>query len=92
MYDPQAGDINFDDVKLKDADLKSLRDSIGYVSQEPVLIYGSIKENLLYGNSTASDADIDAALELADAGFVHNLDNGLSTFVGVGSMLNLSGG
>jgi ABC-type multidrug transport system fused ATPase/permease subunit len=92
MYDPLSGDVFFDDVNLKALDLKSLRESIGYVSQEPVLIYGSIKENLLYGNSDATDKDIDEALGLANAKFVYTLDEGLNTFVGVGSMLNLSGG
>lgn len=86
------GAVLFDDVNLKSIDLKSLRESIGYVAQEPVLIYGSIKENLLYGNSDATDKEIEEALELANAQFVHTLDDGLNTFVGVGSMLNLSGG
>jgi ABC-type multidrug transport system fused ATPase/permease subunit len=56
------------------------------------LIYGTIKENLLYGNSDATDQDIKEALDLANAQFVYDLDLGLDTFVGVGSMLNLSGG
>lgn len=92
MYDALGGDIYFDEINLKSIDLKSLRESIGCVSQEPVLIYGSIKENLLYGNSDATDKDIEEALNLANAQFVYELDKGLDTFVGVGSMLNLSGG
>ena len=67
MYDTLGGDIYFDDINLKSIDLKSLRESIGYVSQEPVLIYGSIRENLLYGNSEATDKDIENALNLANA-------------------------
>ena len=92
LYDPLAGDIFYDGVNLRTICLKSLRESIGYVSQEPVLIYGTIKENLLYGNSDATDQDIKEALDLANAQFVYDLDLGLDTFVGVGSMLNLSGG
>jgi len=92
MYDVLGGEVLFDGINLKSFDLKSLRESVGYVSQEPCLIYGTIKENLLYGNSDATEADIKEALELADAGFVFGLDKGLDTFVGVGSMLNLSGG
>lgn len=92
MYDTLGGDISYDGVNLKQFNLKSLRESVGYVSQEPVLIYGSIKENLLYGNSDATEKDIEEALSLANAQFVHTLDHGLNTFVGVGSMLNLSGG
>lgn len=67
MYDTLGGDISYDGVNLKQFDLKSLRESIGYVSQEPVLIYGSIKENLLYGNSEATEKDIEEALNLANA-------------------------
>jgi len=92
LYDPLAGNIFYDGVNLRTICLKSLRESIGYVSQEPVLIYGTIKENLLYGNSDATDKDIKEALDLANAQFVYDLDLGLDTFVGVGSMLNLSGG
>lgn len=92
MYDTLNGNISYDGVNLRNFNLKSLRESVGYVSQEPVLIYGSIKENLLYGNSDATDKDIEEALSLANAQFVHTLDLGLDTFVGVGSMLNLSGG
>ena len=92
MYDVLGGEVLFDGVNLKSFDLKSLRESVGYVSQEPCLIYGTIKENLLYGNSDATEQDIKDALELADADFVFGLDKKLDTFVGVGSMLNLSGG
>jgi ABC-type multidrug transport system fused ATPase/permease subunit len=67
LYDTLGGSIFFDDINLTDLDLKSLRDSIGYVSQEPVLIYGSIKENLIYGKSDATDKDIEEALNLANA-------------------------
>lgn len=47
--------------------LEALRESIGYVSQEPVLILGTIRENLMYGNSQATEAQMQAALELASA-------------------------
>jgi ABC-type multidrug transport system fused ATPase/permease subunit len=67
IYDALEGEIFFDDINLKSLDLTSLRDSIGYVSQEPVLIYGSIKENLIYGKSDATDKDIEEALNLANA-------------------------
>ena len=46
--------MDFDNVNIKDISLKALRESIGYVSQEPVLIMGSIKDNLLYGNKDAT--------------------------------------
>lgn len=72
--------------------LEALRESIGYVSQEPVLILGTIRENLMYGNSTATEAQMQAALELASAQFVYSMEKQLDTYVGSGSVLNLSGG
>lgn len=51
-------------------DLKILRESIGYVSQEPALIAGTIRENLLFGNKDATEKDCIEALNLANAGFV----------------------
>jgi ABC-type multidrug transport system fused ATPase/permease subunit len=72
--------------------LKSLRNEIGYVSQEPVLILGTIRENLMYGNMKATEADLKEALSQANADFVYKLENKLDTYVGSGSMLNLSGG
>jgi len=47
--------------------LKSLRESIGYVPQEPTLIIGTIRENLLFGNKDASDDQIKKALIKANA-------------------------
>lgn len=57
FYDLDSGEgsILFDNVDIKDIDLKVLRGQIGYVSQEPILIMGTIRENLLYGNSDATE-------------------------------------
>jgi len=57
-YDPKSGEINFDGTPLTKLSLKSLRNTVGYVSQEPVLIIGTIRENMLYGNRNATEADI----------------------------------
>lgn len=73
--------------------LKALRESIGFVSQEPALILGTIRENLIYGNSDATEQDIENALRQANADFVlDTLEKGLDTYVGSSSVLNLSGG
>jgi ABC-type multidrug transport system fused ATPase/permease subunit len=66
-YDPKEGEIMFDGNKITDVSLEALRESIGYVSQEPVLILGTIRENLMYGNSQATEVQMQAALELASA-------------------------
>jgi ABC-type multidrug transport system fused ATPase/permease subunit len=55
FYDPQlGGKILFDDQDIKQIDLKCLRERIGYVSQEPALILGTIRDNLLFGNKDAT--------------------------------------
>lgn len=92
FYDPKAGKISFDDKDLKQVNLVALRNAIGYVSQEPVLILGTIRDNLQYGNRDANEQDMRDALKRADASFVFELEKQLDTYVGSGSVLNLSGG
>jgi len=62
------------------------------VPQEPTLIIGSIRDNLLFGNRDATDEDIGIALNRANADFVYELEDQLDTFIGSGSVVNLSGG
>ena len=54
FYDPNKGEININNINLKDLDLKWLRKNIGLVSQEPTLNSSSIKENILYGIDSSS--------------------------------------
>ena len=69
-----------------------MREIIGYVGQEPVLILGTIRENLKYGNCDATEEDMQRVVKLAQAEFINDLEKGLDTYVGAGSILNLSGG
>ena len=92
FYDPREGSIKFDGVDIKKLDLKNLRESIGYVSQEPVMIMGTIRDNLMYGNKDASEKEIKEALTKANAQFVFQLENGIDTFCGTSGILNMSGG
>ena len=55
FYDPLEGNIYIDETEIKDIKLKTLRESIGYVSQEPVLILGTIRDNLLFGDKDATE-------------------------------------
>jgi len=55
FYDPKEGSIAYGSTALKDIDLPTLREKIGWVGQEPVLIVGTIKENILYGNKDATE-------------------------------------
>ncbi len=92
FYNPKEGEIYFDETNIKDITLKGLRESIGYVSQEPVLILGTIRDNILFGNVEATEAEIHEALTKANATFVFGMEHGLDTYIGSASVLNLSGG
>ena len=82
----------FDDTPLTDIKIKDLREGIGYVPQEPVLIIGTIKDNLLFGNKDATNEDIKRAVEQSNASFIYELEKGLDTYIGSTSVMNLSGG
>lgn len=69
-----------------------LREHIGLVSQEPVMILGTIRDNLLYGNKDATVLECKEALTRANANFVFELENGMDTFVGTAGIMNMSGG
>jgi len=93
FYDPMSGgQVCFDDVDIRDIDLKDLREQIGYVSQEPIMIMGTIRDNLLFGDKDASERDCREALERASANFVFEQENGMDTFVGTSGIMNMSGG
>jgi ATP-binding cassette subfamily B protein len=92
FYDPQGGAIRIDGVDIKAWDATALRESIGMVAQEPVLFSGTIRSNVLYGRPGASDDEVVAALEAANAwGFVSEFPDGLDTMIGERG-LRLSGG
>ena len=92
FYDPIQGEIFFDDKDIRNIPLDKLRDIIGYVSQEPFLILGTIKDNLYYANNNATLKDMESALRKANANFVFELEHGLDTYIGSWSVSNLSGG
>ncbi|XP_061354692.1 ABC transporter B family member 4-like isoform X2 [Gastrolobium bilobum] len=83
FYDPQAGEVLIDGINLREFQLKWIRQKIGLVSQEPVLFTCSIKENIGYGKDAATDEEIRAAAELANAvKFIDKFPHGLDTMVG----------
>ena len=92
FYDPAQGAIFYGSDDLKKLDLVALRNLIGYVGQEPVLIVGTIEENLKYGKADATDAEMKEALDLANANFVFTLPDKMQSYVGSSTVLNLSGG
>ena len=92
FYDPVSGYIAIDGYDLRDVQLTSLRGQIGIVPQETLLFSGSIKENLRYGKLEATDEELYAAAEAANAdSFIRALPQGYDTLVGERGV-RLSGG
>jgi len=83
FYDPVSGRIVVDGHDLRDVTIRSLREQIAVVPQEPILFADTIKENIRYGRLEATDADIDEAARSANATeFIARLPSGLATIVG----------
>ena len=92
FYDPERGEIRIDGVPLTSADPAEVRGRIAFVPQETVIFGASARENILYGRPDASDAEVWAAAEAANAAeFLRALPQGLDTFLGE-SGTRLSGG
>ena len=92
FYDTQQGDINIDGVPVTEYSRVSLRDSIGYVTQDAFLFAGTVRENLRMGKPDATDEELWAALKHACADeFVQGMDDKLDAEVGERGV-RLSGG
>ena len=92
FYDPSCGAVLLDGEDLRRWRLDDLRRQFAIVLQEPVLFSTSIAENIAYGRAEASEADIAAAAQAANAhGFIAALPQGYATQVGERGM-RLSGG
>lgn len=92
MYDPEEGTVMIDGHDIRDVTFRSLRDQIGIVSQDVILLNGTVRENILYGKRGASEEDMIAAAEAANAhGFIVNLPDGYDSQIGERGV-RLSGG
>jgi ATP-binding cassette subfamily B protein len=92
LYDATSGIITIDGVDIRDVTLESLRSNIGIVMQEPYLFNQSIKENLLYSKSDATDDELIIACKAAYIhDFIMSLPNKYDTVVG-NRGIKLSGG
>ena len=92
FYDPQAGRVMIDGKDIKRLHLKSLRQHIGLVQQEPALFATSIYENILYGREAAKGAEVEEAAKAANAhSFISAMPEGYDTKVGERGV-QLSGG
>jgi ATP-binding cassette subfamily B protein len=92
FYDPHAGSLLLDGVPLIEADPAEIRARISVVPQEMVIFAASARDNLRYGRWDATDAELWAAAEPANAAeFLSKLPQGLDTYMGEGGA-RLSGG
>ena len=92
FYDPEAGSVRIDGVDLREADPADIRARIAVVPQETVIFAATARDNLRYGKWEASDEELWAAAEAANAAeFLRALPDRLGTYLGEGGA-RLSGG
>ena len=83
LYEIENGTIRIDDRDIRSVQIRSLRDQVAIVPQEPVLFGDSIAENIRYGRLDATDEEVRAAAIAANAmSFIENLPEGMNTKVG----------
>lgn len=92
LYDVDQGEVLVDGINVKDYSLRNLRTGVGIVLQKNVLFSGTIKENLKWGDETASDSEVYEFASFAQAhGFINSFAEGYDTELGQGGV-NVSGG
>jgi ABC-type multidrug transport system fused ATPase/permease subunit len=92
FYDVVDGMITLDGVDIRDLTLKSLREQISIVRQEVFLFHGTVRENILFGSPDATEDEMIAATQIANAhGFITDLPDGYDTLIGERGV-KLSGG
>ena len=92
LYEVSSGSVEFDGVDVRNLELKSLRQAIGYVPQKSILFTGDIASNIAYGKSEASPEEIELAADIAQAGeFISRKEDGYNSPISQGGT-NVSGG
>ncbi len=92
FYDPQQGRVLLEGVPVTELDPLDLRRCFAFVSQSPALFFGSVEDNIRYGNATATSEQVEAAARIAHAHeFILDMADGYQTHLGDGGM-GLSGG
>jgi len=92
LYAPKSGSILYNGIPSNRVDLDVLREKIGFVTQDTQLFSGSIRENLLFVNPNATDAECMKVLQQAAAhSLLSRADRGLDTLIGEGGV-KVSGG
>lgn len=92
FYDPNSGEILINNTNLKQLNLKSYLNHIGYIEQDPQILYGDFIENIRYTRQNATLAEVQTAAEKANLdGYIRELPDNYETILGERGM-NLSGG
>jgi subfamily B ATP-binding cassette protein MsbA len=91
FYDPTDGRILIDGIDIRDLQLESLRRQIGIVPQETWLFAGTLRDNIAYGNRSATDEEVRIAAYAANAAFIESMPERFETVVGERG-IRLSGG
>ena len=91
FYDVDEGQVLFDGVDVRELSQKDLHSRIGYIPQKAFLFSGSIEDNLRYGDSNATEEELEKALSVAQCEFVAHLEDGMKSFVSQNAT-NFSGG
>lgn len=92
LYDATSGKIIVDGIEIKDYNLKTLYDKIGYIPQKGMLFSGTIEQNIQYGKEGAANEEVLEAIKIAQASeFVNNLSEGTQYHIAQGGQ-NVSGG
>src|SRR3989454_2046236 len=92
LYRPQSGDVRYDGFSIEEVDLDGLRERIGLVTQDTQLFSGTIRENLLFVNPSATDEECMAVLKKAACqSLLARADKGLDSVIGEGGV-KVSGG
>lgn len=92
FYDATKGTVSIKGKDVKTYDMAELRRLIGIVPQKAVLFHGSIRENLLWGNEKATDADLEQAIEISQSKEFLDTKEGRLDFMVAQGGKNLSGG
>lgn len=66
LYEQEKGSIKLDSIDIREFSIKQIRDNISYISQNTFLFSGTIRENLLFGNSDVSDDDISQVCKICE--------------------------
>jgi len=92
FYDVDTGTIKLDGIDIREIEVEVLRQHISIVLQDVFLFHGTVRDNLLFGNPKASEADLIEAAKVANAfEFIQALPEGFDTIIGERGV-KLSGG